>query len=98
MANIASAKKRARQSARRRLNNMAQRSQLRTYIKNVRLAVERKDKEAAQQAFRKAMSVIDKVAGKGIIHKATAARYKSRLSARVKALDLAAASSGTSSS
>lgn len=76
---------------------MAQRSQLRTYIKNVRVAVERKDKEAAQHAFREAMSVIDKVAGKGIIHKTAAARYKSRLNARVKALDLSA-SSGASSS
>jgi small subunit ribosomal protein S20 len=88
LANTASAKKRARQAERRRARNMALRSRMRTAIKKVRLAVASGDKNAAQQAFREAMSVIDKVASKGIIHKAAAARHKSRLNARVKALVL----------
>lgn len=95
MANIASAKKRARQAERRRARNMALRSMLRTAIKKVRLAIARGDKDAAQQAFREAMSVIDKVASKGVIHKAAAARHKSRLNARLKAL-VQSASSGAS--
>ncbi len=88
MANTASAKKRARQAERRRVRNMALRTRMRTAIKKVRHAVASGDKQAAQQAFREAMSVIDKVASKGVIHKAAAARHKSRLNARVKALVL----------
>lgn len=96
MANIASAKKRARQAERRRAHNMALRSMMRTAIKKVRLAIARGDKDTAQQAFREAMSVIDKVASKGVIHKAAAARYKSRLNARLKAL-VRSVSSGAAS-
>lgn len=88
MANIASAKKRARTSEKNRLRNAAARSRLRTYIKKVLLAVASGDVEKAQTAFREATSVIDSSAGKGLIHKNKAARSKSRLSARVKALSL----------
>ncbi|MFO1417622.1 MAG: 30S ribosomal protein S20 [Methylotetracoccus sp.] len=88
MANIPSAKKRARQSEERRVRNAAQRSRLRTYIKKVLLAVQSGDVAQAQQAFRDAVPVIDSSVTKGLIHKNRAARSKSRLNARVKALAL----------
>lgn len=91
MANIASARKRARQSEERRVRNAAQRSRLRTYIKKVLLAVESGDVASAQAAFREAVPVIDSSVTKGLIHKNRAARSKSRLNARVKALALAGA-------
>jgi small subunit ribosomal protein S20 len=86
MANTAQARKRARQSVARNLHNSSLRSMLRTSIKRVRAAVATGDKQAAAEAFRKTMSVIDSVADKKIIHKNKAARHKSRLSAAVKAL------------
>ena len=86
MANIASAKKRARQSIKLRLHNASQRSLLRTHIKNVTNAIEAKDKKAAQSAFDAAVPVIDSMVSKGIIHKNKAARHKSRLNSHVKSL------------
>ena len=86
MANIASAIKRARQSEKLRLHNASQRSFLRTQIKKVVNAIEKKDKEAAENAYKAAVPVIDAMAGKGIIHKNKAARHKSRLSSHLKAL------------
>ncbi|MAS83741.1 MAG: 30S ribosomal protein S20 [Legionellales bacterium] len=86
MANIASAKKRARQSIKLRLHNASQRSMLRTHIKNVTNAIEAKDKKAAQSAFDAAVPVIDSMVSKGIIHKNKAARHKSRLNSHVKSL------------
>lgn len=59
---------------------------LRTHIKKVLKAVESKDKAAAQTAFKEAVSVIDRVAGKGIIHRNSAARHKSRLNERLRTL------------
>ncbi len=88
MANIASAKKRARQSEKRRAHNAALRSRLRTFIKKVILAVESGDLEQAQAAYRAAVPIIDSSVNKGLIHKNKAARSKSRLNARVKALAL----------
>ena len=86
MANIASAKKRARQSIKLRLHNASQRSMLRTHIKNVTNAIEAKDKKAAQSADDAAVPVIDSMVSKGIIHKNKAARHKSRLNSHVKSL------------
>ena len=86
MANIASAKKRARQSEKLRLQNASQRSVLRTYVKKVTSAIEAKDKKAAQDAFNAAVPVIDSMVSKGIIHKNKASRHKSRLNNHVKAL------------
>ena len=86
MANIASAKKRARQSIKLRLHNASQRSMLRTHIKNVTNAIEAKDKKAAQSAYDAAVPVIDSMVSKGIIHKNKAARHKSRLNSHVKSL------------
>lgn len=86
MANTAQAKKRARQAEAHRARNTAQRSALRTAIKKVQKAVEAKDKSAAQLAFREAAAAIDRSAGKGLIHKNNAARHKSNLNKRVRAL------------
>jgi len=86
MANTAQARKRARQSVKRRAHNMSLRSELRTAIKKVRKAVSAGDKAAAQSVFKESQSVIDSIADKKIIHKNAAARYKSRLSAAIKSL------------
>jgi small subunit ribosomal protein S20 len=86
LANIASAKKRARQSEKRRARNVAQRSMIRTYIKKVVKAVEAKDKPAAEAAYAEMVPVVDRYANKGQIHKNKAARHKSRLAAHIKAL------------
>lgn len=86
MANIASAKKAARQAVKRRARNMAQRSTLRTAIKDVRKAIAAGDKAAATAAFRQSVSTIDSIADKDIMNKNTAARHKSRLSAAIKAM------------
>ena len=86
MANIKSAKKRARQAIGRRARNMAKRSRMRTSIKKVLAAVAAGDKEAAQSAYQEAVPEIDRMAGRGIIHKNKAARHKSRLHAKVQAL------------
>jgi small subunit ribosomal protein S20 len=86
MANTASARKAARQSEKRRQHNASLRSRLRTAIKDVVKAVEAGDKAAAKTVFQKAMSTIDSIADKNIIHKNKAARHKSRLSSAVKAM------------
>jgi small subunit ribosomal protein S20 len=86
MANTAQARKRAQQATKRRAQNMSQRSELRTAIKKVRKAVLAGDKVAAQAIFKESQSVIDSIADKKIVHKNTAARQKSRLSAAIKAL------------
>lgn len=86
MANSPQARKRARQSEVNRQRNASVRSMMRTYIKKVRAAIDAGDKTAATEAYTKAKSILDKVAGKGIIKKNQAARLKSRLSVQIKAL------------
>ena len=86
MANIASARKRARQAEKRRQHNAAQRSELRSAIRNVRKAIEAGDKKAARTVLQRTTGVIDSIADKNIIHKNAAARHKSRLAARIKAM------------
>jgi len=86
VANSAQARKRAVQSQERRLHNGSLRSRMRTYVKGVLRAVRDGNQEQARAALRTAESIIDKTAGKGIIHRNAAARTKSRLSARVKAM------------
>ncbi len=86
MANSAQAEKRARQAQARRAHNMSLRSTLRTAVKKVRKAVAAGDKSAAQSVFQSATGTIDRIADKKIIHKNTAARTKSRLSAAIKAM------------
>ena len=86
MANIASAKKRARQAVTRRSHNAALRSELRTMIKKVRKSIASGDKQAARAEFRSSQSRIDSIAGKKVVDKNSVARYKSRLSAAIKAM------------
>lgn len=86
MANIASARKRARQSEKRRQHNASLRSELRSAVKRVRKAVEAGDKNAARTVFQRAVGTIDSIADKRIIHKNQAARHKSRLAAALKAM------------
>lgn len=86
MANIQSAKKRARQAVKRRLHNKSAKSAMRTSLKKVIAAIRDGNKTEAQSAFKAASSALDKLAGKGIIHENKAARHKKRLNARIKAL------------
>lgn len=86
MANTAQAKKRVRQAEKSRQHNASLRSMVRTYIKKVLTAVETGDQTKAQAALTAAMPIIDRMADKGIMHKNKAARHKSRLNAKVKAL------------
>jgi small subunit ribosomal protein S20 len=83
---IASGLKRARQDVELRAANMALRSRFRTVIKNVQKAVDSGDKSKAAELFKAAQPVIDSVADKKLFHKNKAARHKSRLAAKVKAL------------
>jgi small subunit ribosomal protein S20 len=78
-----SALKANRQNVVRREANRQMRSKLRTGLKKLRAAVKGEDKDAARTALRDTQSLVDKMAGKGIIHRNTAARYKSRLAARI---------------
>ena len=86
MANSPQAKKRARQNDKARKHNASLRSMVRTYIKKVDAAIEAGDATAAKTAYDQAVPVIDRISDKGIIHKNKAARHKSRLNAKVKAL------------
>jgi small subunit ribosomal protein S20 len=83
LATHASALKAHRQSLVHRERNRRFRSQLRTTLKQVRAVIDSKDKAAVKKQLGQAISVIDKMAAKGIIHRNTASRYKSRLNARV---------------
>jgi small subunit ribosomal protein S20 len=86
LANSPQARKRSRQAQNRRPRNFSLRSKTRTYIKAVLQAVENNDKPTAEKAYKDAVRMIDKVVTKGVLHKNTAARHKSRLSARVRTL------------
>ncbi len=86
MANIKSARKRARQAEKTRQHNMGLRSLMRTRIKNVVKACDAGNKEAAEAAYKAAVPVIDSMINKGIVTKNKAARHKSRLNKRVHEL------------
>jgi len=86
MANTPQARKRARQNIKRRQHNISARSMFRTYIKKIINAIESGEKQAAQEAYNAAVPIIDKMVTKNIIHKNKAARHKSRLSKRIKAM------------
>jgi small subunit ribosomal protein S20 len=83
---LASGRKRARQDVVLNAHNSSLRSRFRTVIKNVQKAVLTGDKAKASALFQSAQSVIDSIADKGLFHKNKAARHKSRLAAKVKAL------------
>jgi len=86
VANSPQARKRARQSEHRRRHNASQRSMMRTYIKKVITAIQSGDREGAAAAYKSAVPVIDSAAQKGLMHANKAARHKSRLNQRIKAL------------
>ena len=86
LANSAQARKRARQAVKHHDLNASKRTHMRTYLKRTIAAIESKNKEEATQAYKIAAPILDKMANKGIIHKNKAARQKSRLNARIRAL------------
>ena len=86
MANIRSAKKRIRQTARKTVVNRNRMSRMRTYVKKVETAIAAGDKDAAGAALKEAQPKIMRGVTKGLLHRNTAARKVSRLNARVKAL------------
>jgi len=90
VASHASALKAHRQNLKRQEHNREFRAKLRTVLKGIRSSLDKKDLAAATQELSKTVSLIDKLAGKGIIHRNAAARYKSRISARLERIRRAA--------
>jgi small subunit ribosomal protein S20 len=86
MANTISALKRVRQTKQRTLVNRMRKSRLRHQIRTIRRLIDSKDAAGAQAAVPATFSLVDRAARWGIIKRNTAARYKSRISARVKTL------------
>jgi small subunit ribosomal protein S20 len=78
-----SALKANRQNVKRREHNRQMRSKLRSALKAIRASLDAKDLTAAKAALNQTVSIVDKMATKGIIHRNTAGRYKSRISARM---------------
>jgi len=78
-----SALKANRQNITRREHNRQLRSKLRTALKSIRASLDSKDLAGAKAALKGIVSIVDKMATKGIIHRNTAGRYKSRLGARL---------------
>ncbi len=91
MANHVSSLKRARQTETKTAVNRSNRSKLRGMLRALREAIGKGDVKVAGEQYRATASVLDKSVQKGILHKNTASRYKSRLNARVKALSVKAA-------
>ena len=85
MATHASALKAHRQSVKNRERNRQFRSRLRGALKSIRAAIETNDLTAAKGALKQTISLIDKMASKGVIHRNAAGRYKSRLTTRIAA-------------
>jgi small subunit ribosomal protein S20 len=86
MANIKSARKRARQALVRRDHNMSLRTRVRSAIKDVKKAVASGNKDQAAKELQTAQGVIDRVVAKGILHANAGDRHKSRLAQAVKGL------------
>ena len=86
MAHHKSAKKRIRRNARRAEINRSRVSRIRTFVKNVELAIAGGDKSAASTALREAQPEMHRGVNKGVLHQNTASRKISRLSARIKAM------------
>ena len=83
MATHASALKAHRQSLARRERNRQARAELRSTLKGIRAVIDSRDSAAVKQQLNQALALIDRMAGKGVIHGNTASRYKSRLTARL---------------
>ena len=90
MANIASARKRIRQTIKRTARNKARKSRVQGAMRKVEEAVASGDHQAAREAFRVAQPELQRAAGKGVFKANTVARKLSRLSARVKAVGVTA--------
>lgn len=86
MPNHKSSEKRVRQNEKRRNINRSNKSRVRTQIKKLRSALSASDKSLSQELLNPTISIIDKAVNKGILHKNTAARYKSRLTGHVSEL------------
>jgi small subunit ribosomal protein S20 len=86
VANTKSAEKAARQAEEHRARNVALRSRMRTAVRAVTTAITSGNKEAARSRYQGAVPVIDSLVGKHIIHRNKAARHKSRLAARIRAM------------
>ena len=86
VANTKSAEKAARQAEKHRARNVALRSRMRTAVRNVTEAIGGGNKETAQATYKAAVPVIDTLVNKQIIHRNKAARHKSRLTARIRAM------------
>ena len=86
MPNHKSAEKRDRQNVKRRAINRNNRTRLRTQIKKLRAAFEGGEAATSQELLNPTISLIDKAVNKGVLHKNTAARYKSRLTSHVSEL------------
>ena len=82
MASHDSALKAHRQNIKRREQNRQMRTRLRNALRDIRAAIDTDDPAQVKDALRQTISLVDKLAGKGLIHRNTAARYKSRLSSR----------------
>ena len=91
MANHVSALKRARQTVTRTAVNRSNRSHVRKSLRALREAITKGDTSSIAEQYSKTVSALDKSVQKGVLHKNTASRYKSRLHARVKALTQKAA-------
>jgi len=86
LANSPQAKKRARQAVKRRTRNVGMASMYRTFVKKVVYAIDSGDKAAAQEAYKQALPVIDRMCNKGLVHANKASRHKSRLNSRIHAM------------
>jgi small subunit ribosomal protein S20 len=86
MANIKSARKRARQAQARRVHNMSLRTAVRTAIKNVKKAVAAGNNDNAAKALRESQRVIDRIVAKGVLHRNAGDRHKSRLAHALKGM------------
>ena len=86
MANIKSARKRARQAVGLRARNMSLRTAARSAIKDVKKAIAAGDKKAAAAALVKSQATIDRVSAKGVVHRNAASRQKSRLAHAIKVM------------
>jgi len=89
LANSKSARKRILVAEKKRLRNRPFRSAARTLVKKAELAIQSGDQDAANEAVKTALSTLDRVESKGIIHKNNAARRKSRLAAKFNAMTAA---------
>tara|TARA_B100000424_G_scaffold238599_1_gene204769 strand:- start:272 stop:547 length:276 start_codon:yes stop_codon:yes gene_type:complete len=86
LANTPQARKRVRQATKSRISNASKKSEFRTSIKKILKSISDKNAEQSKKDYISAVSCIDKLAAKGIIHKNKAARHKSRLNNKIKSL------------